>query len=129
MNFDSSPSRSLVTEQMSAPVVPPTSDTSTSSARHKLISEWKPINKNTLLGAFTVTLPSGMVIQGCMVHRTDGREWVALPGAAQIDRDGTLKRGSDGKVEYKTLVRFVSKVIYERFQTPILEELRRLGHI
>jgi hypothetical protein len=79
---------------------------------------------------FSVTLPSGMVINGCMLHRpaNGGAEWIALPGAAQIERDGQAKR-IDGKVQYKTLIRFKSRDLYDRFQAPILEELRRLGHI
>jgi hypothetical protein len=82
------------------------------------------------VGVFDVTLPSGMIINSCMLHRMgDGQEWVALPGAAQIATDGRVKRSGDGKPLYKTLIRFKTKEIYERFQAPILEELRRLGHI
>ena len=100
-----------------------------------VISDWIAINRNSLLGAFSVTLRSGMIINGCMVHRMKepaeglASEWIALPGAAQIERGGTLKRANDGKVQYKTLIKFKSRDIYDRFQAPILEELRRLGHI
>ena len=75
-------------------------------------------------------LPSGMIIVGCMVHRNPGGDpWIALPGAAQIERDGTPKRSGDGKVLYKTTFKFESNEIYKKFQAPILEELRQLGHI
>lgn len=95
-----------------------------------MISDWTPIvDRNSLIGVFTLTLPSGMVINGCMAHRKSGQEWVALPGAAQIDREGQTKRSPEGKVLYKTLIRFTSKAIYEEFQDPILKELKRLGHI
>ena len=109
----------------STPVVPPIRSASVS------ISDWVSLNRNTLVGVFSVHLPSGMVINGCMAHRpaNGGAEWIALPGAAQIERDGQAKRGGDGKVQYKTIIRFKSRDTYDRFQAPILEELRKLGHI
>jgi hypothetical protein len=82
------------------------------------------------VGVFDVTLPSGMIINSCMLHRMgDRREWIALPGAAQVEKDRRVKRSGDGKPLYKTLIRFKTKEIYERFQAPILEELRKLGRI
>ena len=93
------------------------------------ISDWTPINRNTLIGAFVLTLPCGLIINGCMAHRKNESEWISLPGAPQVDRDGATKRGADGKVLYKTIIRFADKAIYEKFQDPILKELRRLGHI
>jgi hypothetical protein len=107
----------------STPVVPP------SKPLTVVISEWRSIDRNTLLGAFTLTLPSGMVIDGCMAHRKGDQEWIALPGSPQIDRDGNLRRNEGGKPAYKTLIKFTSKQIYDRFQEPVLKELRRLGHI
>ena len=60
-----------------------------------------------------------------MVHRRANSEWLAFPGVAMIE-DGQLKRSGDGKILYKTLIRFRSNDVYRRFQALILEELRRL---
>ena len=35
-----------------------------SGLRIIVASDWKPLNKNTLKGVFTLTLPSGMVLHG-----------------------------------------------------------------
>jgi hypothetical protein len=112
---------------MSAAAVPADSK----PAARPVISDWISINRNSLVGAFTVTLPSGMIINGCMLHRSPngGSEWIGIPGAVQLEKDGTVKRAGDGKPVYRTIVRFKSRDVYERFQTPILEELRRLGHL
>ena len=105
-------------------------DVSEQNSRPISIANWISINKNSLIGVFDLCLPSGMIINGCMLHQSgsNGQSWVALPGAPQVEH-GQLKRAGDGKLMYKTIVRFKSRDIYARFQTPILEELRRLGHL
>ncbi len=111
-------------------VVSPHPPQTPTRSRGVQISDWKLIERNTLIGVFNAHLPSGMIIVGCMVHRNPGGDpWIALPGAAQIERDGTPKRSGDGKVLYKTTFKFESNEIYKKFQAPILEELRQLGHI
>jgi hypothetical protein len=117
---------------VSAAALPRSNESHSSGSHHPLtITDWKTIDRNSLVGVFSVELPSGMVINNCMLHRPSNgaAEWIAMPGAAQVERDGRVKRSGDGKPMYKTIIRFRSKEIYDRFQVPILEELRRLGHI
>jgi hypothetical protein len=97
------------------------------------ITDWKHVNRSTLVGIFTATLTaSGLVIVGCMLHQgriADSPYWIALPGAAQLDGDGAAKRTPEGKIMYKTVIRFASRIAYDRFQGAVLGELKRLGHI
>lgn len=94
------------------------------------ISDWVEINKGSLIGAFTATAqPSGIMICGCMLHRNASTEWVMIPGIPQMERDGMIRRLSDGKIAYKTLVKFRSPEQNKRWQSLILDELRKRGHI
>lgn len=93
-----------------------------------IISDWRAVHRNTLVGTFTVTLPTGMQILGCLVHDNGQRRWIMLPGAPTIE-NGELRRGDNGKVVYKTIIRFGSLDAYRNFETSILEELEKLGHI
>ena len=54
-----------------------------------IISNTKKIVKNTLRGFFDVVLPSGMKLNGCMLHEKDGRKWIALPSREYVKPDGT----------------------------------------
>ena len=103
----------------------------TPASHRVIITDWRVSGKNTLIGSFTVQLPSGMMIDRCMVHRERHNTgyWVALPGTVQIDSAGKVKSAGDGRPIYKTLIRFATKALYDRFQGPILEELKRLGFI
>ena len=94
------------------------------------ISDWTPLKRNTLIGSFNVHLPDGMTISGCLLHRTGDQNEprIALPGAAQVDRD-ELKRSAEGRILYRTIIQFNNKERYRRFAAPILEELKRMGHI
>ena len=73
-----------------------------------------------------------MIVVGCTLHRSTSDRgdpyWIAMPGAPQVE-NGTLRRGGDGKVLYTITVKFENNEIYRKFQAPILEELRQLGHI
>jgi len=54
-----------------------------------VVSNAKPLNKNTLRGFFDVTLASGLKLNGCALHEKDGRRWVGLPAREWTKQDGS----------------------------------------
>jgi hypothetical protein len=81
------------------------------------VSEWKELRKGeTLQGVFTLSLPSGMIIHGCMLHVKDGRRWVALP---------SKEYQVSGQKKYSRIIEFDSKETHERFQAAALAAVDR----
>ncbi len=76
------------------------------------ISEWKDINKNTLKGVFTLHLPSGMLIHGCMLHVKNDSRWIGLP-AREYQMNGVK--------QFARIIEFDSKERHEQFQAAALE--------
>lgn len=83
------------------------------------ISNWKEMRKGSLVGFFTVTTPSGMVIHGCSLFEKEGKRWVSMPSRI-IDKP-------DGTKLYKAHVEFVSKEISQKFQDAVLKALDSEG--
>jgi hypothetical protein len=81
------------------------------------ISNWKAVEKNTLRGLFSVTLPSGMVIHKVSFHEKNGQRWIGLPAE---------KRG-DACV-FTPLIEFTSRSVADNFRRQVIDELKALGH-
>lgn len=79
------------------------------------ISNWKPVQINTLVGFFTVTTVSGLVIHQCSLHDKNGQRWIGLP---------TQKRGD----EYLPLVEFTTRKVADNFRRQVIDALKALGH-
>ncbi|NBB69095.1 MAG: hypothetical protein GVY33_02040 [Alphaproteobacteria bacterium] len=92
------------------------------------ITEWRPINKGTLLGFATVEMPSGMVIHDVGINRNGDGTWASPPGKPQLDRDKQLIF-KNGKLQYAKVVGFTSKDRRDRWSDAIIAELTALGHI
>ena len=54
------------------------------------ISDWRPLDRNTLRASFTLTTPSGMVIHDCTYHTKDDSRWIGLPSRS-YEKDGVRK--------------------------------------
>lgn len=84
--------------------------------RKKLtIRDFRSLSKNTLKAVFTVELPSGMVINGCMLHESNGSRWVGLPGKPYTD--------AAGKQTYARIIEFTSRAVADKFRDAVLESL------
>lgn len=83
--------------------------------RGLFVDDWKPFEKNTLHGFFTITTPSGLRIRECSLHERDGNRWVGLPSKPWIK--------SDGSTGYTPLIDFVSDDIRKNFQWQALAAL------
>lgn len=88
--------------------------TTTATARAVQISDWKPREKGSLRGFFTVTLASGMVIQGCMLHEKDDRRWIGLPAREYMLQD---------ERKFASIISFVDRATENKFRDLILAAL------
>jgi hypothetical protein len=78
------------------------------------ISNWKPVQINTLVACFTITTMSGLVIHQCSLHRRNGQRWLGLP---------TQRRGD----EYVPLVEFTTRKVAENFRRQVMNALEAEG--
>ena len=89
--------------------------TSAPSRRDVQISEWRTLRKNTLRGFFTITLPSGMVVHGCMLHtKDDGERWIGFPR-----REYELQ----GERKFAPIITFIDRETEHRFRDAVLAAL------
>jgi hypothetical protein len=86
------------------------------------------MDRATLRGFLTLTLPSGLVLHDCTWHvHPNGTEWIGLPGKPQIDKDGQQRRDpATGKVMYSPVVEVPGKEARERFQAAALAAVHAL---
>jgi hypothetical protein len=82
------------------------------------ISEWKQVNRNTLIGVFTLHLPSGMLIHGAMLHQKNGSRWIGLPA-----REYQL----NGERKFARIIEFANKQTHEKFQASALAAVDAAG--
>jgi hypothetical protein len=85
-------------------------------------SEWRPYEKNTLLGFLTLKLePSGLVLREYALHEKAERRWIALPSKPQVDSEGRHRVDpSTGKKLYFPVVEITGTEARRRFQEAAL---------
>lgn len=76
------------------------------------ISNARRIDRNSLVGAFDLQMPSGLVVRGAMLFASGGRRWVGFPSKEWI--------GEDGAKRYSPLLEFSSRDVADRFQRLVL---------
>lgn len=76
------------------------------------VREFKPFQKNALQAFFSLELPSGMILNDCLLHQKNGSRWVNLP-AREYAKPG-------GEKSWMPLIEFASKDARERFQAATL---------
>jgi hypothetical protein len=90
--------------------------------------DWRPLQKNTLLGFFSLELASGLVLRDCALHQKNDRRWVSLAAKLQLNPDGTPRIGDKGKALYSPIVEIPDPARREAFQraaVSAIEKLRR----
>lgn len=85
------------------------------------VTSWKAFRKNTLLGFFDLTLPSGMIVHGCSVHERDGERWIGLP-AQKFTK-------ADGSAGFTPVIDFTSKEARQKFQEQALAAIAASGEV
>jgi hypothetical protein len=93
-----------------------------------IASDWRPMERNTLLGFLTLTLaPSGIVLRECALHVKGERRWIGLPGKPLLDQDGRHRTdAATGKKAWVPLVEVTGKTERERFQRAALAAVDQL---
>lgn len=91
------------------------------------ISNYKPLNKNTLIGVFDLTLSTGIVIYGAMFMRKSDSEWITFPGRPIVkDGQAVLK---EGKQDYAKLIDIPDRATRDKFNAQVIAELKKQGHL
>ena len=76
------------------------------------VNNWKPLEKGSLRGFLTITLPSGLVLNNCQILETNGQRWIGLPSQRF--------RTADGSIRYVPIVEFTTKRARHQFEMEAL---------
>jgi hypothetical protein len=88
------------------------------------IREWRPMQRNSLLGFVKIEMPSGMILAEVAIMTREHGAWAAPPSKPLILRDGTATRDTAGKVRYAPLISFATKELRDRFSSAVIGALR-----
>ena len=83
--------------------------------REITIADWRPHSKGTLVGFFSATLPSGMILHNLMLHEKGEARWIGLPA-----REWT---NDQGERQYAKLIEFRDRAAADRFRRGVLDAL------
>jgi hypothetical protein len=83
--------------------------------REIVIAAWRPHRKNSLVGFFTATLPSGLVLHDLMLHERNGARWISFPAREW--------KNAQGEKQYARLIGFSSRAADDRFRDQVLAAL------
>jgi hypothetical protein len=86
-----------------------------------IVSNWKSIGKNTLVGAFDLELASGFLIHGVMYFEKSDSSWCAFPGIPFEKQDGTKS--------YKPILEIPDRARRDEFNAKVIAALKQGGHI
>lgn len=84
------------------------------------VSNYKPIGKNSLVGAFDLDTPGGFRFTGALLMEKAGKMWVSFPG---------IPYEKDGKKLYKPVVDIPDYGRRDAFNAQVIEALRAGGCI
>lgn len=93
---------------------------STNSRRLRIVAV-NVIHRGTLLGTVDLEF-SGIRLRCAVIHGPHG-PFVGLPRSARLGRDGRQLRGSDGKLEFGSLIEWADPELAQRFQDAVLDLL------
>jgi hypothetical protein len=81
------------------------------TANNFVVREWRPYQKNTLVGFLSIELTTGLILHGCTLHEKNDSRWIGMP-AKQFQKDG--------RTTWAPQVDFVSKEAREKSQAAAL---------
>jgi hypothetical protein len=84
------------------------------------VSNFKAINKNSLIATFDLTLSSGFLFLGVLLLGKGTSQWVTFPG---------VPYESNGKKLYKPLVEIPHRIIRDEFNQAVIQALQDGGYI
>jgi hypothetical protein len=89
------------------------------------IIAFRPFRRNTLHGFCDAYIGEvHLTIYDISVHQhANGARWASLPSKPLLDRDGAVKRTTDGKIEYARLLSFNRREVGDAFSAAIVAAL------
>jgi len=91
------------------------------------VSNWKSINKNSLIGSFDLELSSGFFIQGAMLLGKEGRQWISFPGIPMYKDNQPMMK--DGKQQYRNVFSIPDRERRDKFSEQVISVLQSAGHL
>lgn len=88
-----------------------------------VISDWKPLARNSLRGFFTATMPSGIVFHEIAAHTSNGKKWVSPPSKPMMGRDGVALKDENGKIKYSQMISFSDKAVRDKWSAAVVAAL------
>jgi hypothetical protein len=87
---------------------------------------WKPLRSGTLVGFCTVKIRElRWIIRDLTVHARGDKHWCALPGKAQLDKQGQALRDEHGKIRYVPVIEIDDTTFRRAFSDRVIEALQR----
>jgi hypothetical protein len=89
-----------------------------------VVEAFTPRRSNTLVGFATVVVPE-LHLRVCdlTVHAKGASRWVGLPGKPILERDGTVRRGDNGKPAYVPVLEFTDSATRTAFSARVVAAL------
>ena len=81
------------------------------------VSNWKPLNKGSLRGFLTLSLPNGLIIHNCRFLEVGERSWVGLPALCF--------QAADGSINYRPVLDYKTKSARRNFEQAALHAVER----
>jgi hypothetical protein len=88
------------------------------------IIDWRPLQKNSLLGFCKGQFASGLIITDITILTSERGPWASPPGKPMISRDGVVLKDEKGKVKYTPVIEFSNKEIRQRWSDAVIEAMR-----
>jgi hypothetical protein len=91
-----------------------------------VISNIKRINDKRIRALFSLELPSGTIINSCLLHYSFTRRCLAVkpPQIPLLTRTGAIARDARGEVRFEPAITFRSGEARHRFEATALQALR-----
>ena len=76
------------------------------------VTSFRPVRRGTLVGFCAIYISElRLTVYDIAVHQhAGGAHWAQLPARPMVDRDGTIHRTSDGRIQYAQLLHFDREV-------------------
>jgi hypothetical protein len=81
-------------------------------------TNWRAVGKGSLIGTFSLEMPSGLILHECALFEKGDRRWVAGP---------SRKIGTGDAAKYVKLMEFTSRDTSDAFNTDALDALDASG--
>lgn len=89
------------------------------------LTNWRPMQRNSLRGFASVRLGKSLIIEDCPVHTSNGKRWASLPSKPILDKDGTAQKDAAGKIKYAPLLKWADRDASDRFSEAVIAAVER----